>query len=351
MTLIPILLIPILLTSTSPALTARPARSHSESSETRSNQEKSTFKQIDNESSPIATVNGVEIPLEKFDRLYEQRVDRLRQRGSEISLQDAVNIKSAIARLLIDELLIEQAAQKQGIRIPDAEVDRSIQQLATTFSSQQSFQRFVADSLGGEPRMREVVRVRLSLQRLAGIEPNKPVSSDEAVEFYNQHRSSFESPAHLVVLDIAFPVPANAPTSIDYAQHKKAEAALAAARQPNASFGALARQLSEGNRASVGGNLGRVTQESTDPILWRTLVAMTPGQISEVTKASDGYHVLKLIANNPAGTNSFEKVLPKIETSIRAKREFAKIAKLMSALRQSAKIENHLERRNIYTSK
>jgi parvulin-like peptidyl-prolyl isomerase len=136
-----------------------------------------------------------------------------------------------------------------------------------------------------------------------------------------------------------------AAADIDYAQRVKAQAALELARRPNVSFPSLAQQQSEGERAKAGGDLGQVTEQSIDSLLWNELARMQPGEISGVIKAADGYHVLKLLRRNPEVRKSFEQASDEIKANIRLSRQSAKLAELTTRLRAKAKIENHFLRR------
>ena len=188
------------------------------------------------------------------------RVSRFRLRGEQVASGIALNIKYAIATQLIDELLIKQAAKQQDVKVTDAEVDEAMQQLVATFPTQEAFQRYLGSLPEGEHGLRERLHLRLLKECLAGVDPHEPVSDEDAQAFYDRNYDRFKIPAHFIVQDILFLVGPDATPDIDNAQKKKAEEVLAMARQPDVSFGTLARRYSEGPTAKVGGYLGRVTE-------------------------------------------------------------------------------------------
>ena len=294
------------------------------------------------ETAPIATVNGVDVSLRRFNRMYQARLSNLRMQDSRVEPAIAREMKFAVATQLIDELLIMQAAERQGLEVLSVEVNETIQKLAGTFPDAKSFRRYLASLPDGEEGLQETIRLRLLKEHLAGVDPNAPVSDDEARVFYEQHAEQFNIPAHLIVQDIVFLVPPEATPDREEAQKKKAEEVAEKARQAGVSFGALARRYSESPAAKAGGYAGRVTKETIDPALWAALQSMDPKQVSGAVRTIDGYHILKLIHRNPEMHRSLDQVRETIKTTIRMQRRSSRIGQLITSLRAEAKIENFL---------
>lgn len=295
----------------------------------------------------IATVDGKEVSLERFNTLYEARISQFRKRWqtTKIPRSVALDIKTSIARQLIDELLLEQDAKRKGVNVADDDVNEALKQLAATFPSSEAFRSYISKTPAGEQGIRNMLRMRLIKERLAGVDEPEPVSDEETQRFYDQNSHLFNVPAHLTVQDIVYLVRPDDTQEKDKAQKAKAEGTLAEAQKPSISFSSLARRHSEGESAKVGGQLGRVTDKSIDPLLWDVLERMKPQQISEVIRAEDGYHILKLIRRNPEIKRSFGETKEDIRTQIQSRRRSARVAELMAKLRAAAQIENHIEHR------
>lgn len=310
--------------------------------------ESMTLRQlITPETDSIANVNGKEVSLERFNELYETRIARVRDRLQSIQIPPAIafNIKVGIANSLIDEKLIEQLAIERNIAIPNTDIDIALEQLADSFPNPKIFQRYVVNIPEGEQGLRNTLRARLLKHRLAGVEPERSISDEKALKFYEQHYTSFNIPEHLIAQDILFLVAPDASPEVDSAIRAEAQAVLLKTAQSNTSFAAIARQDSEGPTARSGGYLGRVTQESLDPTLWQTFSSLQKDQISEVVQAADGYHILKLVRRNPEVHRSFEQVKEKIKTTTRTQQQSAHVAKLISNLREDAEVENYINQR------
>lgn len=74
-------------------------------------------------------------------------------------------------------------------------------------------------------------------------------------------------------------------------------------------FAALAREHSEdlGSR-SLGGDLGWIDREMTDPAFESALYALEKGAISDPVLSAEGYHVIELRDVRPGATRTFEEV-------------------------------------------
>ena len=66
------------------------------------------------------------------------------------------------------------------------------------------------------------------------------------------------------------------------------------AKKPGADFAAIARQRSEGEAASKGGDLGWIARYQLEKEVDDVLFKLQPGQVSDALKREDGFHVYKV---------------------------------------------------------
>ena len=298
------------------------------------------------ETGPIATVNGVEISLDRFNRLYEDRVSRYLKEGDQLSPNIALSIKYAIATQLIDALLIEQQAMQKGIRTSDPELDEAIKKRKALFKDPESYRRYLASLPEGEQGLRETMRLGLLKEKLAGVDPEEPISDTQARAYYDRHLNLFYTPKHLIVQDIVFFVERHGSAESDDLQRKKAEAVHTKTGQPDTSFADLAMAHSEGPTAKIGGYLTRGIEARMDTVLRHRLSGMKDGDISDVIRASDGYHILKLVQSNPETIKPFDTVKKVIKDRVWRERVSTSIRQQLHTLRQQAEIKNHFAGRN-----
>lgn len=291
----------------------------------------------------MAVVDGQPVSLPLFNLLYESR--RSMPPAGQVSDRAAVDLKLAIAQQLIDDFLVERAAHRRGVDISEARTDAALKSLAATFPSNGAFDRHVATYPQQGVGLRRTVRQQLLREALAGVDRLEPITEAEARDFYEKNRVLYHVPAHLTAAEIVFPIAPGAKLEEVEAVRAKAREALAALRRPNVSFAAMARHLSSGRTAAIGGDLGKVAKESADPAAWAALSALKPGEISPVVATPAVLRILKLTARNPSVDVSFAGARAGIEETIRSQRRSARVAGLLMSVRQQARIDNRLHSR------
>jgi peptidyl-prolyl cis-trans isomerase SurA len=83
-------------------------------------------------------------------------------------------------------------------------------------------------------------------------------------------------------------------------------------------FGTLAQNYSEDQFAANGGDIGFVPESAlgqANPELRKSILEMTPGQVSPVIHTGEGYRIIKLIAKEPAGQRELSD--PRVQEEIR----------------------------------
>lgn len=69
-----------------------------------------------------AVVNGVKIPIQRYNRMVNQAIDNYRNQGNEITDEVIKSIKQQVLRDLIQEEVFWQEAKKYGIVVTDQEL-------------------------------------------------------------------------------------------------------------------------------------------------------------------------------------------------------------------------------------
>ncbi len=85
-----------------------------------------------NEAVSLASVNGEKIAVSEYQRLYDQKLNQLRdQLGGEIpsGLLDSLGLKAQVVDELVRRMLIRQGASATGLVVSDAEVRQAIQDM------------------------------------------------------------------------------------------------------------------------------------------------------------------------------------------------------------------------------
>lgn len=131
-----------------------------------------------------------------------------------------------------------------------------------------------------------------------------------AEEYYLTHRQNYQYPERIRAAHILWKTPC---ACEEEAKRAQAEATLKELRA-GADFAELAKQRSDDQgSAANGGDLGQwlIRGKLVKPFE-DAAFALEPGALSDVVKTDYGYHIIKLIAHEPATTQPFEKVKEQI---------------------------------------
>lgn len=166
--------------------------------------------------------------------------------------------KVIINRLVYDTVL-KQVALKNGIAVSSEEVDKQLQDIATSSGS-------TIDTLG------------TTLQQQYGMDVEK-------------FKSAILRP-YLIFqkLDQKFA----SDTSADEQARAKAEDVLRQVKEGNKTFAELAQQYSDDSTKSVGGDLGFFSKGQMVKAFEDAAFALEVGKVSDIVKTQYGYHIIKV---------------------------------------------------------
>ena len=281
-----------------------------------------------------ATVNGHVITYQDLDKqLQFSSADKpaaaTLPNGVEKTDDDqTTSQKIEVLRVMIDNQIMLQRAEKLGLMATDADVDAKLTELKAPFTQEEFLRQLSARHMTMDD-LKVQLRQDLSIEKLVNKEITSKISITDAEirDFYlaNQARFNFpEAQIHMAQI-VVTPHPDNNVRNLknDEAQsddeaRRKIEM-LAARIHQGEDFGMLAQNYSEDpNTAPNNGDLGFVPEsalERASPDLRKAIADMTPGQVTPVIHTQEGYRILKVISREPAGQREFEN--PRVQQDIR----------------------------------
>ena len=292
----------------------------------------------------VARVNGQEVSLERFNKLFDAFLQRdgQQQGGAPEFVQQAM--KLGLVEQLIQEALIEDGASERGLFVQGSEIDAALAQYKATFKSEAEFERAVKQHLMGMDGLRERLRILRLRDRL--VESEFPPTTETAVKaYYDSNPTRFDEPEHFVSREIVVRIEQQATALERQAKRARAEQLLQLVRTSGKPFEVLARQYSESSTAATGGDMGRVTPLGVDPRVWEALGRLKPGGISEPVETDDGLHLVKLIERKSAIRRSFAEVKSQVWAEFHEFMQRRRKEALMAQLREHAQISNLLAQR------
>lgn len=300
----------------------------------------------------VAMVNGEPISRQQFETLVEERS---RQQAMFLGDPlDAIGVRQQVFGEMVEQALIAEAADKEGIRLSDRDLDREIEKLVDEQVKQEreraaqgkplndrEFEMIIRNSIGKsvaewreelkqswEPR-KPFLRQALLQQKLMDKVAKVPQPSDEEL------KRSFDrlTIRHILV---------STGNRTEEQARKRAEEILQKL-QSGADFAKLAKEFSDdpGSKQN-GGSLGAVPRSQLGMFVSefaKAVESLQPGQTSGLVKTQFGFHIIRLESVKPNVPADFEKKKAEYARQYVETQRQAKWQQYLAGLRRTAKIE------------
>jgi peptidyl-prolyl cis-trans isomerase SurA len=225
-----------------------------------------TQTDVDQRLALLAIANGNEIPADQVDALRQQ-----------------------VLRNLIDETLQIQAAKTDKIEIKKADIERTVERVASGVKqSPQQLGDYLQSRGSSIQSLRRQIEGEIAWSRLQRDKIESGVSvGDDEVKSVLQKMNASKGTEEYRVGEIFL-------SSTPYTQEQTLQNATKILEQlkSGASFAGYARQYSEASTAAVGGDLGWVRPEQLPVPLATALRQMGPGTISEPIPVQGGVSII-----------------------------------------------------------
>ena len=272
-----------------------------------------------------ATVNGRAITYVDLDKQYESQFGSLSDRPSD---DQVVIQRLEVLRTLIDNEIMIQRAEKMGLLAVDSDVEAKFTEMKAPYT-QEEFQKQRSQRKITAEDFKAQLRRDLTVQKLFNKEITSQISiSDQDItDFYNSNKATFnlaEPQIHMAQILVTPQPDANVHNlKNDKAQNdeqaKRKIEGLYQRVQHGEDFAMLAQNFSEDpNSTQSGGDLGFIPESTLDKAnvdLRKMLMALQPGQWTNIIHTDEGYRILKVITKEPAGQRALSD--PNVQQTIR----------------------------------
>ncbi len=225
-----------------------------------------TQTDIDQRLALLAIANNAPIPADELEQLRRQVLSNL-----------------------IDETLQIQAAKAEEIEITDADIDRTVQRVASNVKQTPDQMAAYLKSRGSSIRsIRRQIQGEIAWRRLQSKKIESTVNvGDEEVQAVIDKLNASKGAEEYRVGEIVIRGDA-----ANEAQAEETANRVFAALQQGGSFVGYARQFSVSSTAAVGGDLGWVRPEQLPDELANVLRNMKPGMVSAPIRVAGGYSII-----------------------------------------------------------
>jgi len=287
-----------------------------------------------------AMVNGKPITVAEVENnliIAQKRYEAMKKRLTDAERKE---LRSTVLNTMIDEILLEEVAEREDVRVDDAEVDSVVETFKAKYPTQEAFEKAVTDAGTSLEELRRNIRRGKRIKKLLDnrFELKPGEAGTMAQSYYESHPDEFVQEQSYKVGNILIRKSEKAEASEQEEARKKAEKALSRIKAGE-NFADVAKEVSEGPRAKEGGDLGYIAKGRMVPEFEAVAFSLKPGEVSDIVETRFGYQIIKLYDIQKGERVPFEKV--KASLTRRMEQDFGreKTEKYVSSLREKAKIE------------
>jgi peptidyl-prolyl cis-trans isomerase D len=280
------------------------------------------------ESIPAFQVNG------QFDRRnYERflRLNRMTPDEFEQSQRENLLISKAVSLIKTNEGKVSEDEVLDTYLFENERIDLTFLKVAPeSFKNQVNANdiemRDYYEKHREEFRIPAFVQVQYLLFRPSDFESKIQVSPDEIKRYYDLRKDTFKIPKQVRVRDILIKAGAQESPGQLETKKKKAEEILEKARKTK-DFGSLAKQTSEAENASKGGDLGWIQKGMLGEPIESILLSMKAGELSGVLSGREGFYIFKIDEIKEEKQKPFEEVKAQILETLRKEKAKAEASR------------------------
>jgi peptidyl-prolyl cis-trans isomerase D len=304
------------------------------------------------ESVPAFQVNG------QFDRRnYERflRLNRMTPDEFEQSQRENLLISKAVSLIKTNEGKVSEEEVLDIYLFENERIDLTFLKIAPdSFKSQvnvnDSEMKDYYEKHREEFRIPAFSQIQYLLFRPSDFESKIQVSPDEIKRYYDLRKDTFKIPKQVRVRNLLIKAgPQESPDQLE-TKKKKAEEILEKAKKTK-DFGSLARQVSEAENASKGGDLGWVQKGMLGEQIESILFSMKPGELSGVLPGRDGFLIFKIEEVKEEKQKPFEEVKAQILQTLKKEKAKAEASRKADdafySLFRSRDLEGYAKEKNV----
>jgi len=261
-------------------------------------------------SDAVAQVNGQPISQAQFNQLLAQAKKSYASQKKPWPAAGTPafdTLKTQAVAYLVQRSEFQQEAQKLGVKITDADVEKRLKQIKKQYfgNSESRYKTQLKQQGLTDTQVRDDLRAQLIQEKIfAKVTAGAKVSDTDIKKYYDQHKSQYGTPEQRDVAHILV-------------KSKSLADQLYAKVKAGANFGALAKKYSQDPGSKSQG--GKLTISKGQTVQNFDLMAfdLKTGAISHPVKTQFGYHIIKALGPiKPATTTPFAKVKASIKQQL-----------------------------------
>ena len=288
--------------------------------------------------------------------LEQRQIAALRQKGQTFDLKsdpNNVQLRKALDEVTpqimvdaVDEMVIVQRGKELGYTLSDAQFKGVVDNIRkeNKIETDEQFQAALKSENMTMADLRRNLERTMIFQRVQQNEvlAKIGVTDDEARKYYESHLKEFTTSPTVTLREILVVVPGD-PKVMNVAADEAAQAKVQQIRKRvttgGENFEKLASEISDSPSKANAGLIGPLSINDLSPDLRKLIESMKAGDVSEPTRTTRGYQILKLEAITATNTLPLDQAREQISERVFTDKRKAEFQKYLEKLRAQAIIE------------
>jgi peptidyl-prolyl cis-trans isomerase C len=293
---------------------------------------------------PVARVNGAVLTDNDLLREMYNIFPYARQHNGKFPPELESSIRQGALKMIVFEELVYQEAQRRGMTVSQAKLDKAVVDFRKQFKNPDDYKYYLKTEGGGsEQALRAKIRRSMLIDQLLrqDVQSKAVVTLAQAKAYYDKNPDQFRMTESFAFQTISVIPPDKAtPAQLQEARKRAQDAVKQAKATTNyETFGVLAEKISEDDYRVMMGDHHAVERAKLPPDVVKVLLAMQPGQVSDLLEYGGAYQIIRLNAHVPAGTRTFDQVKDSLQKNMQQQKQEQLRASLDKKLRTNAKVE------------
>lgn len=290
----------------------------------------------------VAVVNDEIITLHDVSKESQLAIIEAEKKAT-VSETERSQLRRITLDRLIEKKLTQQKIKELNIHVSEEEIRQAVDDVRkqNNIPSQEALITALSGQGLSFDQYRDQIREQIEKLKLVSMEVRAKVhvGETEILEYYNANLPKYTEQESYRARHIFFKTGAKA-TSEQIIRSKVTATAVLADAKSGKDFAELAKKFSEDPAARKdGGDLGSFKKGDMQPELENVILAMKPGEISNLVSTSIGFHIIKLEEKMAGIVKPFNTVKAEIEEIIYRKKSEERFSQWAKDLRSKASIE------------
>ncbi len=250
-------------------------------------------------------------------------------------------IQQMVVSELIQKTLLVNAAEKEGMKASDEEIESSLKEIAAQVPEGETLEDFAKAAGVSLERIREQVATDTKIRKLYEKVTADVAKPDDAEvrKFFDENPAEFAQAAtvdasHILISTQGITDEAELAAKEKIAKELREE--IASKKGEN--FAEMAGLHSDCPSKEQGGSLGEFEQGQMVPEFETAAFSQEVGSVGELVKTQYGFHIIKVNEKKEAKAPDFEEVREDLATNLFEQRKSEKMGLFVEELRENAKI-------------